>query len=393
MGLFTAKRDVGDAINELVPGRAATQRGSVVVTEETALKASALWASVRLRADIVSTMPLKVKRFQPDGSIFDLTDGNLPIYSIGGPVSWEDWCYSTQTDLDVYGNTFGIIDYRGGSWPQMIELAPADQVTVRKRDGKITYKIGSKTYTPDQIWHERQYTVSGHVIGLSPLHYAAMTLGQNLSALQFGLDYFGTGGLPTAILKNNKRIIKPPEAKEIKDRYKETTERRDVFVTGIDWELDIQSIRADEAQFLNTLDASAADIARFFGVPADIIDVGKAGSDITYANITQRFLELLVLHIQPALVRRERMFTRKLLPNKQFAEFDTSALLRLDPVSFAAMATTLVAGRIWTPDEVREAFWNKAPLTPEQIEQIHDLISSAPLPAPAAPKLPAKPEG
>jgi HK97 family phage portal protein len=377
----------------MIPLRTTQQAGSFLVSNDTALKSSAVWASIRLRADSVSTMPLEVKRKNPDGSISKVDTANLQLDGIGGRLSIEEWLYSSQADLDQCGNAFGIIKLRDPvtNRPTMIELVTAENVTVQMQKGELIYRFGGERHSESDVWHERQYTMAGSLIGLSPLRYAAMTVGQNLSALKFGLDYFQTSGLPTVQVKNTKKVLTPEQADIIKRRYEDTMKQRGVFVSGSDWEIDIKSIKADESQFLATLDASGGDIARFFGVAGDLIGLNASGQAVTYANITQRFLEFLVLHLQPALVRRERAFSRYLLPNKVFAKFDTSALLRLDPTSFAAMCASLVGARIISPDEAR-AMFERAPLTPEQTAQIHDLIAIAALPTPAEPKIPNKPE-
>jgi HK97 family phage portal protein len=387
-------RALGDTPNNIVPPRSVTHAGSMVVSNDSAKKASAVWASIRLRADLVSTMPLNIKRKMPDGSVQIVDTPSLQITGIGGSIDFEEWLYASQADLDLTGNAFGIIKARDpiSQRATLIELVEASKVTMSSSGGNLVYRMGGETYQPADVWHERQFAQSGIPVGLSPLRYASMTIGQNMSALQFGLDYFTTQGLPSVQVKNVKKTLKPEESEVIKRRYKSAVEHRDVFVTGNDWEIDIQSIKADESQFLNTLNATSNDIARFFGVPGDIIGLANAGSSVTYANITQRFLELLVLHLQPALVRRERKFSNALLPNKVFAKFDTKALLRLDPTSETAMQATKIASRAYAPDEIR-AMNEDPPLTAEQLQQIQDLIVvGAPMAPPTVPKLPGKPE-
>lgn len=392
--LEKAERALGDTPSNLVPARSSSSGlfGNTTVTDENARKSSAKWAAIRLRADLVSTMPILTKRTNPDASISTLP-GPSVMDGIGGPISTEEWLYSSQSDLDETGNSIGVIEERDpySGRPTWIRLVQSKTVVVRSRDGQVTYQIGTQQYDPFDVWHEKQFTVAGLPVGLSPLAYAAMSLGHNLSALQFGLQYFQTAGLPTVHLKNTEQTIQPKEAEIVKARYEATMRERGVLVTGKDWDIDIAAVNAEESQFLETLNATNQDIARFFGVPGDVIDVNATGSSITYANITQRFLSLLVLNMQPALVRRERKFARDLLPNKQFAKFDTNALLRLDPTSDAALWALLVAGRIITPDEAR-AHYEMLPLSPEQIAQIHDLVGGSPLLLPKPAKIPSTPE-
>ncbi|MET3635657.1 phage portal protein [Curtobacterium oceanosedimentum] len=388
---FTKQRGTGDTPNNLFPSRTPNRVGSVNVSKDTALKTSAVWSAVALRAGLVSTLPLLIKRSMPDGTVQRINSPTLQIDGIGGTVSLEEWLYSSQVDLDLMGNAFGLVKQRDpvSGRPTWIQLVDAKSVTVQQRGGVLTYVYGGEPQDIADVWHEKQYTMSGLPIGLSPLAYGALSIGQNMSALDFALRYFATPGLPTAHLKNTQKTLPAGAVAEIKRRYLASMEERGPFVSGNDWEVDIKNIAANESQFLETINASAGDIVRYFGVPGDLVGINATGQSVTYANITQRFLGFLVLNLQPALVRRERKFSRDLLPNKVFAKFDTDELLRLDPSSQAAVFATRIASRNLTPDEVRAAY-EQPPLTPEQIEQMQTLLAA--LPAPMIPKLPNKPE-
>ena len=52
---------------------------------------------------------------------------------------------------------------------------------------------------------------------------------------------------------------------------------------------------------------------------------------ITYANISQRNLQFLIMHLGPAVGRREDAFSRKLVSNPRYVKLNTDALLRMDP--------------------------------------------------------------
>jgi len=109
------------------------------------------------------------------------------------------------------------------------------------------------------------------------------------------------------------------------------------------------------------------DVSRFFGVPADLIDAAIAGGpNITYANITQRNLQFLVMHLGPAVVRRENALSQ-LLPRPRFVKLNSDALLRMDPLTRAQMIQTQIQSRVLAPNEAR-ALDNRKPFTPEQIK-------------------------
>lgn len=374
MGLFS-RRGLGDTPNNLIPSRSPGRTGSVNVTTETAARASAYWAAVRLRADLISTLPVKVVRLV-DGLELDVPMPPILVNPGGDEVGLQEFLYSTQVDLDTVGNAFGIIsEIDGAGNPRRIDLVDAGKVTVpqNKTTGDYSYRIGNKTYDKSQIWHERQFTRSGMVMGLSPIMNAAWAIGQYQSAVDFGLEWFANGGMiPGGILKNVSRTLGQGVAEEAKRRFRASITGRDLFVTGNDWEFSTVPVAQNESQFLDTQKLTATDIARFFGVPADLIDVAPVGkAALTYANVTQRNLQFLIMHIGPAIARRELALSR-LLPAPRMVKFDTKHLLRMDPDTRNAMLLAQVAGMIRSPSEVR-AEDNLQPFTPEQIQEFKDL--------------------
>nr|MCU0296250.1 phage portal protein [Candidatus Nanopelagicales bacterium] len=86
---------------------------------------------------------------------------------------------------------------------------------------------------------------------------------------------------------------------------------------------------------------------------------------ITYANVTQRNLQFLILNLGPAIVRRERAFSNGLVPRGQVVKFNTDAILRMDPAARGALMDTAITSRRMTVTEAR-ALDNRPPLTPDQ---------------------------
>jgi len=243
---------------------------------------------------------------------------------------------------------------------------------VRAKDDVITYVIKGKTYSSEQVWHEKQYTLPGLAVGLSPIAAAAWSLGMWASAADFAADWFGNYGMiPSGTLRNTKKTLAAGEADTIKQRYKASRQSADIFVTGNDWEFVTSSARVADAQFLEAQGASDQDVARFFGVPGDMIDVATKGSSITYANITQRNLQFLITKMGPATARREDALT-SLMPDGRFVKLNTSSVLRMDPEATSRVLISEVAGKITAPSEAR-ALMNRAPFTAEQLAEFEAL--------------------
>jgi HK97 family phage portal protein len=367
--------------NAGLPTRAGIATTSV--TSETALRHSAVWACLRLRADLISTTPLDVFR-RVAGVQMEMTKPTLLVSPGGSEIGMEEWLYSTQFDLDRFGNAFGIITLRDKlGFPQRVDLVPANEVTVRVRDGQIDhYQIGTQRYEPRDIWHERQFTVPGIHVGLSPIMYAAYSIGTYLSAQEFALDWFGSGAAPSGHLRNTLvPTIEPGQADAIKSRFKNAVKGRDLFVTGRDWEYTMAQVPANTTMFLDEMKYGIADVCRFLGVPGDLIDAETSTGSITYASVTQRNLQLLIINLGPAYVRREAALSRA-LPVQRYVKFNTDAILRMDTETRHRDVLAQVSGRTLSPSEARELD-NRAPFTEEQMAEFDRLFGNPAKPAPA----------
>lgn len=354
------------------------------VTSDSAMRHSAVWACLRLRADLISTTPIDVFR-RVNGAQVEVTKPPLLVNPGGERVGIEEWLYSTQFDLDRFGNTVGIITSRDAmGYPSRIDLVAGDEVGVRTRDGEVAeYRIGNTVYDPREIWHERQFTVPGMAVGLSPIAYAAWSIGTYLSAQEFALDWFASGAAPAGHLRNTMRTtIEENDATAAKAKFKAAIKNRDILVTGRDWEYSLQAIPGNTTMFLEEMQYGIADVCRFFGVPGDLIDAQTSTGSVTYASITQRNLQLLIMNLQPAYIRREKALTAA-LPKPHYVKFNTDAtVLRMDPEARTTAILSRVAGKTLAPSEARELD-NLPPFTEQQITEFAELgIVARQTPAP-----------
>ncbi|MEV0963269.1 phage portal protein [Streptomyces sp. NPDC049910] len=379
MSLFSRRGVAGPTAEQLIPQRPEQRRGTAVVTNETALRHSAVWACLRLRANLVSSMPVDLYR-RVDGIQVEVPKPPVLI-SPDGKMDIIEWLYCTQFDLDRAGNCFGLITARDGlGLPSRIELVPIADATVISRKGAVKYRFGGTEYDPYNVWHERQYSMAGLPIGLSPVAYAAWSIGEYLSVQQFALDWFGNGAVPSAHLKNTAKTIDPDTADETKRRFKAATQNQDLFVTGNDWEYKMIQAEAAGADWIEAKRYGIGDIARFFDCPGDLIDAATSGSSITYANMTQRNLQFLVMNLGPAVIRRENALSR-LTSRPRFVKLNTDALLRMDPQTRAAVLRTQIESRQLAPSEARE-LEDRPPFTESQMAEFDRLFGTK-NPAPA----------
>lgn len=359
--------------------RVSWRRDGAKVTQTEALRQSVVWAASRLRADLVSQLPIDV--FRPSaGAGIAVEVAKPPVLKTpsqvadGHPMPIAEWIYSGQMSLDRHGNNFGVIraiDAFG--LPARIELADPEEVSMRIKGRQIVeYRFNGEKVNSRHVWHERQHTIAGMPVGLSPISFAALSLTAGINAQQFAVEWFQNGAVPSAILKNDEKTLSQEQADRTKRRFKAAISNGDVFVTGKDWTYSAVQAKAAESQFLEQLRATDQDLCRFMGVPGDLIDVSVDSATINYANITQRNLQLLVMHLGPAIKRREDALST-VVPAKQYVKLNRAAILAMDEETRAKVLKDRIAARVITPDEAR-ALEDLPPLTDRDYAQFEKLF-------------------
>jgi len=307
----------------------------------------------------------------------------------GGP-QWDylHWMKARQMDLDRAGNCIGLITERNAlNLPARIDLQPIEKCKLIRKGGTgaLVYKIDNKEYAPEKVWHERVNVIAGLDVGLSPLAYAAWSIGEYLSLQQFALDWFGAGGVPKARLKNTQKTLNDKEAGVVKDRWKASISNGDLFVHGNDWEYDFMQAQSAGMEWLEGRRFGLTDVARFFDCPADLIDAAiNAPGSLLYQTALSRNLQFLIMNLQPAVTLAENDLS-KTQPKPRFVKLNTGTLLRMDPETQAKVIHQRLMDKTLTNTGAR-AFYDEPPLTAAEIAQF-DVLYGAPRtnPTPAEP--------
>lgn len=355
---------------DLIPRRPFAGPNTPYVSESTALQNSAVWAAIRIRADLMSSMPIGAYvNVRSNGTNMQV-ESKLPPF-MASP-DFLEWRYSSQVELDRSGNAIGIITEKDSNGlPAAIELQPSSICSLVSQDGKEFYRIDGVNYDPQDIWHERQYTVPGLKMGLSPVMHAAFMLGQYKSIQEFATDWFAGGATPRARLQNTAKKLNSKEAAIVKESWKAAQASGEPFVHGSDWQYDLVQAQEASADWMQAQKMGLEDAARFFGVPADLIDAQMSSPNITYANITQRNMQFLVMNLQAVITRRENAWS-KLLPRNRFVQMDVNYLLRMDPLTRSQWIFNQIQARTMAPSEARQLD-NRQPFTDAQIREFDEL--------------------
>lgn len=359
---------IGDYLPQRNPGRGT---GGQRVTWDTSLSIPAVWACVRLRADLLSTLPIDVYA-RREGQQVDRPTPAVLINPAGDECDITEWLWAGQVSLDLRGNNYGrILDRDGHGLPTQIELVHPDLCSVRYDSaGLREYRFNGRKIPLDEVWHERAFAVAGSPEGLSIIRMAAAALGVDLAAESYGADWFASGSHPSAMISNDNEDmdeITQPVAAAIKDRFLASVRRGEPAVMSGGWRYQAVQVSPGEAQFLETQRWGVQQIARLFGLPPEMIG-GESGASMTYANVEQRSIDFLTFGFGPTIVRRERALSR-LVPQRQYVKLNVGALLRTDLLTRYRSYQLGIGASFLTPDEARE-HEDMPPLTPEQIDTL-----------------------
>lgn len=298
--------------------------------QERALRLAPVYAATRLLADSVASLPLR--------SYQDAGAGRRPILS---PQIFRrpsvlgtrfDWMYRCMTSLTLRGNAYGlVVAWDANGWPSQVEWLHPDDVYVE--DNLAAYPVWyykGRRMEDGELFHIPAYTLPGQILGLSPIAYFAVTTDTGLLAQQFGRDWFANGSTPSAVLETDQKVERDT-ALILKSRFKEAAVGRDVVALGMGVKYRPISVPANESQFLETIKASANQIAAIYGVPPEKVG-GTTGNPLTYTTVEQNSIDLLTWALRPWLARLEEAFSL-LRPPSEEAVFDADAMLRTDTLT------------------------------------------------------------
>ncbi|MFC3873306.1 phage portal protein [Neisseria musculi] len=343
---------------------AATASGSIV-TANAALKISAVWACVRLRAETVSTLPLHLRtnagEFATDHPLYGILH-DTPNADMCAAEFWQ----AMTASQDLWGNAYARIHRNSGSGVVALEPLDSESMAVaRTEGGAIGYRYAKggkiKEYSEADILHFRGFSLDG-LVGLSPIRYAAETLGGQLDANKAAQHEFKNGLKAGGFLKTGDRVLTQQQRTDLRAHMAEFSKPENagkfmVLEAGMDL-AGSGSIRINpaDAQLLESRHFGIEEICRAFGTPPQLIGhTDKASSWASSLETTN--IGFLTYSISPLLVRFEQTITRKLLKpaerSKYSPKFSVEGLLRADSSARAAFYNQMLQNGVMSRNEVR----------------------------------------
>lgn len=345
----------------------------VVVTESSALGLASVWRCVNLIAGTIGTLPIKT--YEDDGGrrkrVESFLDEPAPDMTQFG---WSETVVAQQC---LWGNDYLLHQYGGAS--QILGVAPVPPAVVSMRIDpdlgkvfKVTQADGSVIeYTGIDITHIPGFSVDG-IRGLSPIGVARNSMGAMLAGDKAAASMFKNGLLLGGIL-SSKQTLNKTQSKKVTDGLQAKTgasHAGDVAFLPADISFTPWTMNPVDAQFLESRHFGVEEIARWFGVPRELLSESGASSWGTGIQELVRGFARFTLTTYTSRIEQK---LSKLLPPRRFCEYDYSGLLQGSPQEEITLLIEQVRAGILTVNEAR-AIRNMeplpvAPITPTEVTE------------------------
>ena len=339
-----------------------------------ALKEATVFACIRILADAVGKLPLKIYQ-DKDGKQSAASHYLTPILKIR-PNPWmssRDFFKALEVQRNTHGNAYAWLDIprRGRNAGKVQGIYPLDSTKVEiwvddigllpgkgkmwyiYRDNKGTeYKI-----KPDEILHFKGLTFDG-VIGMTPLETLKDTIENAGAASKFLNNSFKTGMQTKGIIHYVGDLDKKAE-NTFREKFEQMASglknANRVALLPIGYQYQPISIKLTDAQFLENTELTIRQIAAAFGVKMhQLNELTRA----THTNVEHQQREFYIDTLMDILTGYEQELTYKLFTDQELEEgyyikFNVNAILRADPKTRYEGYQKAIQSGFMTPNEVR----------------------------------------
>lgn len=269
-----------------------------------------------------------------------------------------------QQHVLSWGNGYAEIErnFRGepiALWP----LLPNQVTPERTPDGVLVYKWkddnGAERQLPsDRVLHIHGMGFDG-VVGYSPIRMAMLSIARGKAAEEFGAGFFAGGGRPSGVLKHPGKVSQET-ATRLRDAWQKlhggAKNGGKVAILEQGFEYSPVGIPPEEAQFLQTMEFSVVDVARWFRVPPH--KIGHLNLT-TIGNIEEQERHYAITTLDQWVTIWQQEANRKLLDEEAsgtrrlYTKMNLKARLRADAKSRAQYYREMNQIGVLTVNEIR----------------------------------------
>jgi HK97 family phage portal protein len=361
-----------DPLTALLLGGYAPTGSGISVTPGTALRCSIVFACVKVIAETICELPLKLYRKRADGGR-DLADDH-PLFPLltDAPNEWtpaSEFKLGMTASWCLNGNAYAFASRsRSGAIEEIIQIedgkttVEADLIT-----GEPIYHITDRTgarrdYSRQAVMHVRGF--GGPLTGVSPIEQGREAIALALIMEKHAAGLFGRGARPGGAIKHPK-AMGDPVIKRLRASFEsmfaggENAGKTLILEEGADFvQMMLSSV---DAQFLELRKFAVQEVCRLWRVPLHMVGDLERTTHSNAEELGQQFLSLCLLPIlrlwQDAIkITCLTAEERKTL----YPEFLVDDLARANLAARMTAFSQAISSGVLNPNEAR-ALDNRAP--------------------------------
>jgi HK97 family phage portal protein len=340
---YTAMPDIrrGTELFEWLSGGMSS--AGVAVTEQTAMRVSAVYACVNLIGGALASLPLPIYERTPDGRqradhAYWWLLNEQPTDTMSAAVFWEYLAASLLLNGDAFARI--LRPSLRSTKVDGLEPYPKSRVTVHKQHGLLFYELWNEDRTQVEIVEQADMVhIPGPGFdgknGMSQIRHALRnSAGIALAADEYSAAFFKNGARPDFAIEVGGSVNEEQQEmlrRSWADKHSGVGKSHlpALLVNGA--KVHELTMNAEDAQLIDTRRFQVEDIARIFGVPPWMIGHTQATTSWG-SGIEQMGIGFVKYTLQRHLVKFEQELNRKLWPTRSryFVEFTTAGLERGD---------------------------------------------------------------
>lgn len=340
----------------------------VPIRPDTQLQIAVAFSAIRLIAEAVGQLPLRLMRKTEKGAERMVKDRRYTLVN-DQPNEYMtalEWKEAMAVSLATMGQSYNYVNALE-STGRLVSIQPVHKSRVQpevRLDGSIVYQLTQRNgqrvpLSRRQICPIRGFGGVGELEGYAPHRLHANSLALTQAVEKYGAEFFGSGARPTGILttktefgEKSRDQIRSGFAKYLRESWL----KGELPVLDSDTEYRPITTPNDEAQFIETRKLQIAEVARIYRVPLHMLmEMDKA----SYANTEQANKHFLDYTLLSYLRRIEAGLDSSLLSEaeragRMYFQFDVRGLLRGDSTQRASYYVQLRNAGGITQNEIRE---------------------------------------
>lgn len=338
----------------------------VPVTEGAAMRVAAAWRCVQITASVISSMPFDLVERVSENVRKPAEGHPMRTLMTVRPNNWQtpqEFKKLMQTHLLLHGNAYAMKVKLGKEVIALIPIHPGKVGVEQETDGKMLYRVQRKDgreliLRTGDLLHIRGMSLDG-VTGMSVISYMREALGLSLQGEKAAAKLFVNGAFVSGLLKHPRKISAETYAR-LRDSWRsdggnqENSGETRILEEGIEYEA--LTMKATDAQFLETRDFQRYDIAMFFGVPPHMI--GATEKTTSWGSgIEQQNIGFVQYTVNDWFVAWQESLKRDTLEPKDQEKYDfrffPQGLLKGDTKTQWDAFTKGLQWGVYSPDDVR----------------------------------------